>query len=352
MWTQNTRTSSRRYHKSDEPNHNKPKKQCSHYSTWLVFFWKIGQRIEHFPKIIHLLFHGLGVAYFNRVATIQFFKEDIMASRIESYIHSDNSTPGKGGSLIEVRCKTDFGVKTDEFAEFAKFAAKIAYGFQVTTWEELIDLHPPVEDARLQLEEALGEPISVPQIAVMLPLLDRSVPDEKFPGLEDRFDQYHFFYGGYFSQWYHCDFEQAGIKYNCAEQFMMAEKARLFSDNESLKKIMNTRRPDLQKALGKTVKGFKKDVWESVCCDLVYAGNHAKFTQNPGLLYELMATKGKLLVEASPTDQIWGIGLAEDNPDRFNREKWRGTNWLGKVLTQLREDLAEGESSAPLVDLP
>ena len=93
-----------------------------------------------------------------------------MASRIESYIHSDNSTPGKGGSLIEVRCKTDFGAKTDEFAEFSKFAAKIAYGFQVTTWDELIELHPPVEDARKQLEEAIGEPISVPQISVMLPI--------------------------------------------------------------------------------------------------------------------------------------------------------------------------------------
>ena len=68
----------------------------------------------------------------------------------------------------------------------------------------------------------------------------------------------------------------------------------------------------------------------------MFQGNYAKFTQNPDLLKTLIDTIGTTLVEASPYDKVWGIGLAEDDPKALNRETWEGTNWLGEVLTDLR----------------
>ena len=68
-------------------------------------------------------------------------------------------------------------------------------------------------------------------------------------------------------------------------------------------------------------------------------GNYYKFTQNKNLKNKLLSTKGTILVEASPFDRVWGIGLDKSNPLVLNRESWRGSNWLGEVLTQLREDL-------------
>jgi ribA/ribD-fused uncharacterized protein len=153
--------------------------------------------------------------------------------------------------------------------------------------------------------------------------------------------EYHLFYGGPFSQWAASDFEVNGIKYNCAEQYMMAQKARLFGDEVRLERIMRSDNPAEQKALGKKVARFRKNVWEAVARDVVMRGSLAKFTQSKAFLQDLMATEGMLLVEASPTDVIWGIGLAEWDPDAHDPTKWRGTNWLGEVLTDLRERLLD-----------
>jgi hypothetical protein len=151
------------------------------------------------------------------------------------------------------------------------------------------------------------------------------------------------FYGGYFSQWFKCDFEIDGIKYNCAEQWMMAEKARLFGDDDALNIIMEARKPAVQKATGKAVKGFDREKWEAVARDIVFKGNMAKFSQNPDLKLVLMKTQGSTLVEASPTDRIWGIGVGISDPKAQNRGTWRGTNWLGEVLMRVREELAKNK---------
>ena len=74
-------------------------------------------------------------------------------------------------------------------------------------------------------------------------------------------------------------------------------------------------------------------------CEIVSTGNHSKFTQNADLKATLFATAGTTLVEASPYDRIWGVGLAEDDLRIRDRKKWRGQNRLGEILTQLREDL-------------
>ena len=162
-------------------------------------------------------------------------------------------------------------------------------------------------------------------------------------------DSFHLFWGGPFSQWYSAPFRIDKVEYNTAEKWMMACKARLFDDQETLKKIMDESDPSKQKKLGKIVANFKKEVWEEIqangkprCWNFVYRGNFAKFTQNPGLLGELYNTKGKEITEASPYDFLWGIGLGENDPKALDKSQWRGKNWLGEVLTQLREDLLLG----------
>jgi ribA/ribD-fused uncharacterized protein len=142
-----------------------------------------------------------------------------------------------------------------------------------------------------------------------------------------------------FSQWHPAPYKIDGITFNCAEQYMMYQKANLFKDEEIAVKILSAQTPREQKELGRAVRNFQRDKWETSCRQFVYEGNYAKFTQNQSLLEKLLATQGTTLVEASPTDRIWGVGLLEDDPRILNRRTWRGTNWLGEVLTNLREDL-------------
>jgi len=163
-------------------------------------------------------------------------------------------------------------------------------------------------------------------------------------------EKFTLFWSGPFSQWLRADMEIDGVFYNCCEQYMMAEKARLFGDEEALEGIMATSEPKEQKAWGRKVKGFKKEEWEKIeengkpfCWNVVYKANHHKFTQNKGLRHELFNTTGTTLVEASPYDDVWGIKLGEEDPRALNRAQWQGTNWLGEVLTQLREDLMKNE---------
>lgn len=142
-----------------------------------------------------------------------------------------------------------------------------------------------------------------------------------------------------FSQWYPASFELEGQQFTSAEQYMMYGKAQLFGDRDIAARILQADHPRQQKALGRQIQRFDDELWNREAKNIVYRGNHAKFTQNPELLLVLLATAGQTLVEASPTDRIWGIGLSEDDPRIHQRATWRGTNWLGEVLTQLREDL-------------
>lgn len=151
---------------------------------------------------------------------------------------------------------------------------------------------------------------------------------------------YHFFYSGPFSNWYPAKFTDIkGIEFNCSEQYMMYYKAMLFDDAKIAETIMSSKHPMNQKALGRKVEGFDLSRWEQFAREIVWQGNYYKFTQNIPLYDILMSTGDKLLVEASPTDTIWGIGLDENNPLIHDRSNWRGTNWLGEVLTSLRDSL-------------
>lgn len=157
----------------------------------------------------------------------------------------------------------------------------------------------------------------------------------------EKYNKYVFFYGGYLSNWSDTPFIDTltGIPYNCSEQYMMHRKALLFSDYDIAEVIMNRKFPGDQKALGRLVKYFDKDVWEKHARQIVYEGCYYKFTQNKEAYNYLMGTAETYLVEASPTDSVWGVGLAGYNDKIVDPKNWQGTNWLGQVLTQLRDYL-------------
>jgi len=157
-----------------------------------------------------------------------------------------------------------------------------------------------------------------------------------------KYKTYTFFYRtrSPFSNWHPAKFlGENGVEYNCSEQYMMAEKARVFGDETIREMILMSKDPGEQKDLGRKVAGFDTEEWGKHAKDVVYRACYHKFTQNPKMMAKLMETAGTLLVEASIHDKVWGIGLSEDDPARLNPKNWKGTNWLGEVLTKLREDL-------------
>lgn len=146
-----------------------------------------------------------------------------------------------------------------------------------------------------------------------------------------------------FSQWYETPFEVDGVHYRTAEHFMMAEKARLFDDEDARQRILAAKSPAEAKQLGRQVAGFDDSRWSAARLHIVVRGNAAKFSQNPDLCEFLLGTGDRVLVEASPVDRIWGIGLAEDHPDAANPARWKGQNLLGFALMEVRLVLgAEG----------
>jgi ribA/ribD-fused uncharacterized protein len=122
---------------------------------------------------------------------------------------------------------------------------------------------------------------------------------------------------------------------------MMAKKALAFKDMEAYQEIMATSGPKEQKAIGRRVKNFNAEVWSVISREVVYQANYAKFTQNPHMREELMATGDLEIVEASPEDKIWGIGLHETNPRAWDKSTWQGTNWLGEAIMRVRQTLKE-----------
>jgi len=142
-----------------------------------------------------------------------------------------------------------------------------------------------------------------------------------------------------FSQWQPSPFQVNAYHYSCAEQYMMAEKARLFGDEEVREEIMNTSDPKLMKALGRKVRNFDPQVWDKAKYSIVLNGNYYKFTQNKEMMDFLLSTGDKILVEASPLDTIWGIGFGKENEKAKNIAMWRGQNLLGFALMEVRDEI-------------
>jgi ribA/ribD-fused uncharacterized protein len=144
---------------------------------------------------------------------------------------------------------------------------------------------------------------------------------------------------GCFSQWQKSYFEADGYKYSCAEQYMMGQKALIFNDKESFEKILMENNPKIIKALGRQVKYFNAKEWDKIKYKIVLDGNFYKFSQNQEMLKILQSTGNKILVEASPYDKIWGIGVDENNEKIYNPNYWKGENLLGFALMEVRDVL-------------
>lgn len=151
------------------------------------------------------------------------------------------------------------------------------------------------------------------------------------------FESFHPFIKGVFSQWHLTPFALDGAQFVCAEQYMMAAKASLFGDDAQASAIMASDDPAVQKRAGAAVQGFDEGVWHQWRIHVVYRANHAKFTQNAGAMRQLQNTDPTMLVEANPRDWNWGNGLHIDDPRNQDAAAWKGTNFLGRILTLIRE---------------
>jgi ribA/ribD-fused uncharacterized protein len=142
------------------------------------------------------------------------------------------------------------------------------------------------------------------------------------------------------SQWYPAPFEVEGVRYFTAEHWMMAEKARLFGDEKARAQILAVHGPGDAKAKGRQIKGFVEELWAAQRFEVVVQGSVHKFSQHRALRELLVEqTAGQVLVEASPVDRVWGIGLAQDDPRAIKPAQWRGANLLGFALMEARARL-------------
>lgn len=141
------------------------------------------------------------------------------------------------------------------------------------------------------------------------------------------------------SNWFPAKFTVDDVEYPTTEHFMMAEKARLFGDEEIRSQILEAGSPGAAKSLGRKVTGFDETTWCEHRFGIVVAGNLAKFSQNAEMGELLHRTGSKVIVEASPRDRIWGIGIGKDNEHAENPLLWKGLNLLGFALMEVRHRL-------------
>jgi len=144
-----------------------------------------------------------------------------------------------------------------------------------------------------------------------------------------------------FSQWWESKFTVDDIEYKTAEHYMMAEKARLFMDKEIVDEILKCNHPMEAKKLGRKVKNFDPKVWDDHKYEIVKKANYFKFSQNEDLKEFLNNTNNRIIVEASPFDKVWGIGMDQKNENANNPKLWKGENLLGFALMEVRDIFKE-----------
>lgn len=143
------------------------------------------------------------------------------------------------------------------------------------------------------------------------------------------------------SQWWPAPFTVDGRVFPTAEHYMMWSKAMLFGDDSVASRVLEAGHPNQAKTLGRQVRGFDEGRWVAARYDIVVAGSVAKFGQHPDLRAFLLGTGKRVLVEASPLDRVWGIGLAADDERARTPDRWKGLNLLGYALMDAREKLRE-----------
>ncbi len=141
------------------------------------------------------------------------------------------------------------------------------------------------------------------------------------------------------SQWGPFPFEHQGQTFPTAEHWMMHGKAKLFGDLEMAETILKCRTSWQAKEFGRRVKGFIPSLWEEHASGIVEEGNYHKFRAHPRFAQWLVGTAPAVLAEASPTDEVWGIGLSESDRAAQDPRRWPGRNLLGFALMRVRDRL-------------
>lgn len=144
---------------------------------------------------------------------------------------------------------------------------------------------------------------------------------------------------GCLSQWWPAEFTVDAVRFRSAEHYMMWRKAILFGDTAMATRILGTEHPRDAKMLGRGIADYDERKWAAERFEIVVAGNVAKFGQNADLRDWLLGTGERVLVEASPTDRVWGIGLSASDERAPDPARWRGLNLLGFALMRAREQL-------------
>ena len=149
---------------------------------------------------------------------------------------------------------------------------------------------------------------------------------------------------GFLSNWYPSVFSMDGVEYSSMEQYMMYQKAVLFQDVETARRILETEKPGSVKALGRSVRNYNDTIWSGMRQMIVCQGLLAKFRQSDALKEKLLATGESVLAECAVRDRVWGIGLSMNDQRRFDLNAWQGQNLLGFSLMYVRTALRKTEA--------
>src|SRR5699024_5169580 len=141
-------------------------------------------------------------------------------------------------------------------------------------------------------------------------------------------EEHVFFWTGrdIYSNFHYSPFKHEGKLFNWSEQAVMYRKAKLFGANDIANRILLETDPVNCKRIGRRIKiDFKEDVWEKER-ERIYKEVLLDKFSIPYLKQQLLETKDKIIVEASPYDTIWGIGMGENDKGVDNPRNWRGQN--------------------------
>ena len=156
-----------------------------------------------------------------------------------------------------------------------------------------------------------------------------------------------------FSETLSTAYKNKAFTINNSEVSIMLMKAALMGDNKSFLEISQSPSPLVAKKLGRKIRPWNQDIWNSNIEAVALAALRAKFAAGTGAADALLSTVPATLVEASPGDKIWGCGLNCDMVyaahANGNDDEWinAGRNLLGKSLEIIRFELSQNVGEAP-----
>lgn len=147
------------------------------------------------------------------------------------------------------------------------------------------------------------------------------------------------FLRGPFSNFAKASFTYLGQEFETTEQAFMYAKAVAFNDQKSISALLvDGITPQQAKGIGRGVQGYVDSVWTKIRYQRMLEVNREKF-KIPYYRELLLATGNKEIIECNPRDTVWSCGLSENDPDSLNQGLWLGSNLLGKVLMQIRDEI-------------